>query len=323
MPVEIFRSSLISLATSHLSLVTRFLSLASWIEVISQAVAYEVEGEDAEGYGGGGEDDEVGGFEEVGAGVVEHGSPGGGWGLDAEAEEAEGGFGEDGGGHAYGGLDQEGLEDVGQDVMEHEAEVAGAEGAGGLDELPLFDGEHLGADEAGVVDPAGEGKGEDEVQQAGAEEGDYGDGEEDSWQGEEGVAEVDVDDGVGEASVEACGHAKGDADGYGEGDYGDGDGERDAGTVDGAGEDVAAELVGTEPVAVRRGKETGCEVQAGGVVQGEPGSQKGCCEEQNEKQATGKGEPVAGEEVDGIPGECTERSDSRRFLFHSVLHHTW
>jgi hypothetical protein len=99
----------------------------------------------------------------VGAGVVEHGSPGGGGGLDAEAQEAEGGFGEDGCGHADGGLDEQGLEDVGEDVAEHEVEVGGAHGAGGLDVFALLDGEDLGADEAGVVDPAGEGEREDEV----------------------------------------------------------------------------------------------------------------------------------------------------------------
>ena len=173
------------------------------VEEVAEAVADEVEGEDAEGEGEGGEEHEVGGFEEVGAGVVEHGSPGWGGGLDAESEEAEGGFGEDGCGHTDGCLDEKGLEDVGKDVAEHEVEVGCAEGAGGLDILALFDAEDLSSDEAGVVDPTGESEGEDEVGERGAEEGDDGDGEKDSGEGEKGVPEVDVDDGVGEADVKA------------------------------------------------------------------------------------------------------------------------
>ena len=205
----------------------------------------------------------------MGAGVVEHSAPGGGGGLDAEAEEAEGGFGEDGGGHADGGLDEKGLEDVGQDVAAHEVEVGGTEGAGGLDVFALFDGEDLGADEAGVVDPAGEGKGEDEIEEAGPEEGDQGDGEQDSGEGEEGVGEVEIDDGVGEAAVEACEHAESYAEGEGEGDDGDGDGEGDAGAVEGAGEDVAAEFVGTEEVGGGGWEEAVEEVELGGVMRGE------------------------------------------------------
>ncbi len=153
-------------------------SSGAGVEEVAEAVADEVEGEYAEGEGEGGEEHEVGGLEEVGAGVVEHGTPGGGGGLDAEAEKAEGGFGKDGGSHADGGLDDEGLDNVGEDMAEHEVEVSGTEGAGGLDELALLDGEYLGADEAGVVDPTGEGEGEDEVQEAGAEEGDQGYGQE-------------------------------------------------------------------------------------------------------------------------------------------------
>ncbi len=149
----------------------------------------------------------------MGAGVVEHGSPGGGGRLNAEAEEAEGGFGEDGSGHANGGLHEEGLEDVREDMAEHEVEVGCAEGAGGLNVLALFDAEDLSADEACVVDPSGKGEGKDEVGEGGPQEGDDGDGEKDSGKGEEGVSEVDVDYGVGEAAVEAGEHAEGDAKG--------------------------------------------------------------------------------------------------------------
>ena len=70
-----------------------FADAGAGVEVVAEAVADEIEGEDAESEGDGGEEHQVRGFEHVGAGVVEHGSPGGSGGLDAEAEEAEGGFG--------------------------------------------------------------------------------------------------------------------------------------------------------------------------------------------------------------------------------------
>ena len=118
----------------------------------------------------------------------------GGW--DAEAEEAEGGFGEDGGGHPDGGLDEHGLEGVGKDRTCEQAEVRGAERASDLDELPFADLGDLGADEAGVADPGGQGEREDEVGHGGAEEGDDSDGEQDAGQGEKGVAQIDGEDGV-------------------------------------------------------------------------------------------------------------------------------
>ncbi len=225
--------------------------MGAGIEEVSEAVANEVEGEDAEGEGGGGEEDEVGGVEEVGASVVEHGSPCGGGRLDAEAEEAEGGFGEYGACHADGGLHEQGLNDVGKNVAEHEVEVGGSEGAGGLNVFTLFDCHDLSSNEAGVVDPTGEGESEDEIDEAGAEEGDEGDGEKYSGEGEEGVGEIDVDDGVGEATVEARDHAEDCAEDERDGDDGDGDGEGDAGAEEDTGEDVAAELVGAKEVGGR------------------------------------------------------------------------
>ena len=85
-----------------------------------------------------------------------------------------------------------------------DAGVGGAEGAGGLDELALTDGHDLRADQSCVADPAGKRQGQNEVEQAGAEERDKGDGEQDAGQGEEGVVDVDVQDGVRKAAVEAC-----------------------------------------------------------------------------------------------------------------------
>ncbi len=288
------RLTIESRVTIHYSLATVF-----GVEVVAKAVAEEVEGEDAEGDGHGREEDEVGGLEEVGAGVVEHGTPGGSGRLHTEAEEAEGGFGEHGGGHSDGCLYEEWLDDVGQDVAEQQAGVGGTERARGLEELALFQGHDLGADEAGVVYPTGEGEREDEVQQTGAEEGDDRDGEQDSGQGEEGVCEVDVDDGVGEATVEAGEQAEGDAEDQGDGDDGDGDGERDAGTVEGSGELVAAEFVGAEPMGERGRMQAGGEVEVCRVGADERGSEQGAGQDEQQNQRSDDSKRVSAEVGEG------------------------
>ncbi len=223
----------------------------------------------------------------MGAGVVEHGAPGGGGGLHAEAEEAERGFGEDGAGHADGGLHEHGLDDVGQDVVEHQAEIACAERARGLHEFALLHGHDLAADEARVVDPAGERERDDEVDEAGAEEGDDRDREQDSGQSEEGVGEVEVDERVGPALVKAGEAAEDAADDERGADDGDGDEQRDARAVEGAREDVAAELVGAEPVRVGGRKKALREVELGGVVRREQRGEDGAEREECQQGDTG------------------------------------
>ncbi len=184
----------------------------------------------------------------MGAGIVQHRPPACCRWRKSEAEEAESCFGEDGGGHSYGGLDDERLKDVGEDVAAEQAEVGGSQGAGGFDELKTAGGHDLGADEAGVGDPSGESEGKDEVEKAGSEEGDEGDCEQDAGEREEGVGEVDVEDGVNPAAVEAGDGAENQTDGGGKRDDGQRDDHGDAGPIDGAGEDVSTELVGAKPM---------------------------------------------------------------------------
>jgi len=43
---------------------------------------------------------------------------------------------------------------LGQNVADDDAQVAGAEGAGGFDEFAFASGEDLSANQAGVADPA-------------------------------------------------------------------------------------------------------------------------------------------------------------------------
>ena len=58
--------------------------------------------------------------------------------------------------------------------------IAGSEGAGGLHVFALAGGQDLGADQAGVADPSADDEGENQIPEAGTEEGDEGDGQQDS-----------------------------------------------------------------------------------------------------------------------------------------------
>src|ERR1035437_6545596 len=92
--------------------------------------------------------------EQVGAAVVEHGSDLGGGRRDAESEETHGGFGEDGSGHADRGLDNDRLNDVGQNVADDDAQITGPESAGSFNELTLAGSEDLSPNQARVADPS-------------------------------------------------------------------------------------------------------------------------------------------------------------------------
>ena len=115
------------------------------VEPVAPGVAEEIEGEDGEENGKSGKDDHVRGVEEVAAGVVEHGAPAGKRSEDAETEKAEGGFGKDGSGHADGGLDENGLKNIGQEMAEEDARGGRPKGFCGQDEFEFFDFEYLGA----------------------------------------------------------------------------------------------------------------------------------------------------------------------------------
>jgi hypothetical protein len=244
------------------------------IEVVAERVAEEVEGKNAEHDGYGREDDEVGCVKKERSRVVEHGAPaGGGW-RHAEAEEAERSFGEHGSGHADGGLDYEGLQDIGKDVAGEDAQIAGADGAGGFDELALAHGEDLGANETGVADPAADGEGEDEVEEPGAEEGNEGDGEKNTGQRQEGIHQEGIDGDVDPASVIAGDAAEDEAEEERKADNGDSDGEGEACSPDDAGEDVAAEFVGAEPVRAGGRSEPVGEIESGRVIRCEQGGKE-------------------------------------------------
>ena len=189
--------------------------------------------------------------EQVRAAVVEHGAPTGRGRWHAESEKAHGGFGEDGSGHADRSLHDHWLNNVRQNVADDDAQVARAQGAGGFDKFAFARGEDLSANQARVADPSSERERENQIEDAGAAEGDEGNGEKDSGEREERVHQDDVDEAVDASAVVAGDGADDEAEGQRRGDNAASDQHRDACAIDDARENVAAEFVGAEPVRVR------------------------------------------------------------------------
>ena len=162
----------------------------------------------------------------------------------------------------------------------------------------LADGEGLGAGEAGVGRPGGDRDGDDRVVDAGAQRGDEGQGQDQAREGEEDVGDPHQD-GVEPAAGIACEGADQEADRADDDrDQGD-DGERDARAPDDAGVDVAAELVGAEPVGGRGRLQALGEVLGDGRLRGEPGGEGG---DQDQQQDDGEADQRHRVGAEGEPG---------------------
>ena len=269
------------------------------VEEVAHGVAYEVEGEHGEHDGEGGKKDDVGRIEEVRAAIVEHGSPTWHGGRDAEPEEAHGAFGENGSGHANGGLHNDWLHDVGQDVAGKDAKVAGSESARSFDIFTLAGGEDLGADESGVADPASNDEGEDEIPEAGAEECDKGDGQQDSGKRKKRVHHDDVDEAVNESAVVSGERADDGSEEERPGDDGDSDDHGDARAVEDAREDVSAKFVGAEEV-VRGGRlQARGEIDEGGISRGDERSESGAEDEERDEHEAEERKRIATQNAKG------------------------
>ena len=202
--------------------------------------------------GDGGKDDHVGRVEEMRAGVVQHHAPAGHGRRHAEAEKAERGFGKNGSGHADGGLDHDRLNDIRQNMARDDAQIGGSHGARGLDKFTFADGQYLGPNQARVAHPAGNREGENQVGHAGAEECDQGNGDEDSGQRHECIHDQNIQERVEPAAIKSSDGAEDHAEKQSDGDDRGGDEERDASSKNDSREDVAAQLIGAEPMAWRK-----------------------------------------------------------------------
>ena len=102
--------------------------------------------------------------------------------ADAEAEERQRGFGQDRAAHAERGDHDQRPQDVGQHLGEHDAQVAVAQDARGLDVALALERQHLRAGDAAGVGPAGEAERDHQAEQAGPE--DRHDGEREDQRGD-------------------------------------------------------------------------------------------------------------------------------------------
>src|SRR5262249_54871179 len=121
----------------------------------------------------------------VGERVGNHLAPGGERVVDAEAQEAEAGLGEDGGGDAEGHRDDERRQGVGEQVADGDLQAGGAQRVGGQDEVALAQRQELGGGEGTDVDPTDQADRQDHVQDPPAGHGVVGAPDGDQEQGEE------------------------------------------------------------------------------------------------------------------------------------------
>ena len=133
----------------------------------------------------------------------------------------------------------------GQDVAEHDGQVAHADGPGALGELLVLERQDVRADDPRQLHPAQHADHHDEGPGIGAEQDGEHDHEEHDRDAEQGVGHAH-DQGVEPAAVVASDGAEPGPDGDGDDRGQDTDREGDAGRVHQAGEEIAADLVGAE-----------------------------------------------------------------------------
>lgn len=123
------------------------------VEGIAETVAEEIEGEKGGREEEGGEDEEGRIADHAVGALLDEAAPGSVWGLDAEAEEGEDGFEAHDGGDGEGGVDDDRADGIGDEVAEDDSDVRESETARGFDELLIFEGEDLTADNASHGEP--------------------------------------------------------------------------------------------------------------------------------------------------------------------------
>src|SRR5581483_9500546 len=139
---------------------------------------------------------------------------------------------------------------------------------------------------------------EDEVQQAGSEKGDEGDGEQDAGEGEEGVHHDDVDEAVDASAVVSGDGADDQAEQERGGDDARADQHGDARAVEDAGVDVAPEFVGAEPVRGGWALKAVGQADGGGIVAREQRREQRAGDEDRDHHDAGGGERVGAGELE-------------------------
>ena len=177
--------------------------------------------------------------------VREHPAPGRRGRLHAEPEEGQRRLVDDHERQLERGHHDDRGQRVRQDVAEQQAHRAVAARPGPAHELALADRQHVGADDARELHPAGDRHHQDHVEEARAEREDHAHREQDVGDGEEDVHHAH-DERIGASPVEAGQEAEGDPDQAGQRHRGETDAERDPAPVEDAAQDVPPEVIGAE-----------------------------------------------------------------------------
>ncbi len=200
--------------------------------------------------------------------------------MTPEAEERQRRLEDDRRRHEQGAVDDERDDEVREHVDGHDPQPAGAERAGGLDELTLAQRDHLAAHDPGDRAPGEQDDHDDRDSEPGTDERHEGDGEQQERQAQRGVDQP-RQDSVDPAAEEAGGEPDGGADTDGDDRRHGADDDRDAGAVRQTDEQVTTELIGTEPELGARPDrkaelgEPGVAVLLVDRVTGPPGDQRG------------------------------------------------
>ncbi len=210
----------------------------------------------------------------MGATVVQHGSPTGGWRRHTESEKAHGGFGKNCAGHADRGLHDYGLNNVRQDMTHDDAQIACPKSARGFDEFALARGEDLSANETSVTHPSAERESENKIENSWPAKGNERDSQQDSRKRKECVHQDHVDEAI-DASAVVSGNGTNDETEAERGEYhAASDQHGNARAIDDARENIAAKFVRAEPVRVRRGIESRRKIDGRGILGRDPGCEQ-------------------------------------------------
>ena len=219
--------------------------------------------------------------------------------LRAKAKETEACGGQDDAGHVEGQAHDQGRGAQRHDVAPDDARARGALQADRSDEIGVAHGQRLGARDPGIGRPGGDRDRDDRVLDAGAERRDEGERQDQARKREEDVGDAHQD-GVDPAAEIAGDGADQKPDRADQDHHEADDVERDARAVDDARVDVAAELVGAEPVRRRRRLQAVGEILGGRRMGRDPWRQRRDQHQRQHDAEPGDRQRVAAE---GEPGE--------------------
>ena len=300
----------------------------SGVERIAKAVTQQVEGQRGQDERQTGEDQEPPGDGEQVAvlGLGDHVPPRRRRRLHAEAQEAQRGLEHDVHRDEQSGVNDGQREQIGQDLDEHDAQVARPEGTGCFDELAFAQADDLAAHQSSDKRPAEHGDHDDDELKARPEAGDDGQGEQKDRKGQQDVHEAGqhrVAPSAVVAGHQSHHHADDERDQRGA----DSHHQRDPSAVDDARQHVTPLVVGAEQKAVVPGphrdageRQPGIGVLVVRPVADERGQQRGEDGHEDEKHDEAQrdhGDPVMAEPG---PGQLPRRAPDdvrlvRRALF--------